>query len=352
MRAKILKHVQDLTQQRDNNLLDASTTSSLCRLLQAKVVRLRQLYSRKAGLMSVVTAWSDGEHTQCLPDVPAESDFEPVSQFPGLLKCLEQKKAHADICEQTGLHRYWVPALVNGMPYACAEVLEDRPWSAHTRGVAEGILGVYGNYLSLLEDSQHDGLTGLANRKAFDRSLARLLSVISTQNDLQAERRKANGREHWLAIIDIDHFKRVNDRNGHLYGDEVLIIVANILRNSFRVQDRLFRFGGDEFVVLLRHATFESATHTLERFRQAVECHAFPGDVGRLTVSIGFARIQDSDTPAAVLGHADDAHYFAKENGRNLVSNYESLLQSGTLTLKATNTPVQFFESALQRTWC
>ena len=73
--------------------------------------------------------------------------------------------------------------------------------------------------------------------------------------------------QNWLAVVDIDHFKLVNDRFGHLYGDEVLILVANILRSSFRNQDRIFRFGGEEFVVLLRAATLENARQGFDRFR-------------------------------------------------------------------------------------
>ena len=65
--------------------------------------------------------------------------------------------------------------------------------------------------------------------------------------------------QNWLAVVDIDHFKQVNDRFGHLYGDEVLILVANILRSSFRSHDRIFRFGGEELGVLLRTSTLSKA---------------------------------------------------------------------------------------------
>jgi diguanylate cyclase (GGDEF)-like protein len=89
-----------------------------------------------------------------------------------------------------------------------------------------------------------------------------------------------------LAIIDIDNFKSVNDNFGHLYGDEILIQLAQIIRSSFRDEDLKFRFGGEEFVILLKASSIEACKHTLERFRQNVASQDFP-TVGQVTVSIG-----------------------------------------------------------------
>ncbi|MFX7870481.1 GGDEF domain-containing protein, partial [Acinetobacter baumannii] len=88
----------------------------------------------------------------------------------------------------------------------------------------------------------------------------------------------------------------------HLYGDEVLILVANILRASFRAHDRIFRFGGEEFVILLRSTTLTDARKIFDRFRQTVQEYDCP-QVGTVTVSLGFVNIA-RETPVVILGHA------------------------------------------------
>ena len=130
-------------------------------------------------------------------------------------------------------------------------------------------------------------------------------------------------------MIDIDHFKQVNDRFGHLFGDEVLILVANLLRTAFGTQHRIFRFGGEEFVVLMPPMRREATQAALEAFRETVARHAFP-QVGSVTVSIGFACAKLC-APIEILGQADQALYFAKEHGRNRVCQYEQLHADGQL---------------------
>ncbi len=129
-------------------------------------------------------------------------------------------------------------------------------------------------------------------------------------------------------MVDVDHFKMVNDTFGHLYGDEVLILIANQLQASFRAQDRVFRFGGEEFVVLLRSTTLEHAHRIIDRFRSNVEAYQFP-QVGRVTVSVGFVSISPYDSPVVTLGHADQALYYAKTHGRNQVCHYNELVERG-----------------------
>ena len=140
----------------------------------------------------------------------------------------------------------------------------------------------------------------------------------------------------------MDHFKLVNDRFGHLYGDEVLILIANILRSSFRSHDRIFRFGGEEFVVLLRSTTLSMAHKVFNRFRLAVQEYNFP-QVGRVTVSLGFVSTAKG-SPVEILGQADQALYYAKEHGRNQVCFYDDLVASGQLATKMmANDDVELF---------
>lgn len=200
---------------------------------------------------------------------------------------------------------------------------------------------VYGNHVRLLDYSELDSLTRLLNRKTFDETFDRLLvnGESDDPDDEQAERRNSQNGPPWLGVIDIDHFKRVNDTFGHLFGDEVLLRVAELMRRTFRQGDRLFRFGGEEFVVILNAADEELATRGFDRFREAVENHEFP-QVGQVTCSVGMTRVENIDVPTDVVGRADEALYFAKENGRNQVRCYEILLAEGNIVKAVTEAPV------------
>lgn len=202
------------------------------------------------------------------------------------------------------------------------------------------IARVYGNHVRLLDYSELDSLTRLLNRKTFDETFDRLL-VNSGADDLdeeQIERRNSQNGPPWLGVIDIDHFKRVNDTFGHLFGDEVLLRVAELMRKTFRSGDRLFRFGGEEFVVILNAQDESQATRGFDRFREAVERHEFP-QVGQVTCSVGITAISGIDVPTDVVGRADEALYFAKENGRNQVHCYENLLAQGAISKATANEP-------------
>ncbi|MDO9142236.1 MAG: GGDEF domain-containing protein, partial [Methylobacter sp.] len=124
---------------------------------------------------------------------------------------------------------------------------------------------------------------------------------------------------------DIDHFKQVNDDFGHLYGDEVLLTFSQLMGKCFRYNDFLFRFGGEEFVVILNLACRNTAMTIFNRFRESVANYHFP-TVGRITVSIGLTRVDGVSMPTTQLDHADKALYYAKENGRNRVVLYEDMI--------------------------
>lgn len=167
--------------------------------------------------------------------------------------------------------------------------------------------------------SLRDGLTGLFNRRHFE-------------NVLQFELQRAQSFKQPLSVslLDIDFFKRINDTYGHLYGDEVLILMATIMRRSFRRADLLFRYGGEEFVAVLKTPTVEDTQMMLERFRQNMERYHFP-QVGQVTASVGFTQILDSEMPSVVITRADKALYYAKEHGRNQTCCYETLIGDGRL---------------------
>ena len=132
---------------------------------------------------------------------------------------------------------------------------------------------------------------------------------------------------NWLGVIDIDHFKRVNDSYGHLIGDEVLLLMSRLMRSSFRFDDRLYRFGGEEFVVLMRCADGDAAAQAFERLNSTSS--ATCSRRWAITVSIGFTELKGGDTPNGAFERADKAVYFAKGNGRNQVRHHADLVSAG-----------------------
>jgi diguanylate cyclase (GGDEF)-like protein len=159
--------------------------------------------------------------------------------------------------------------------------------------------------------SHHDSLTGLLNRRAIEYLLSR-----------EMQRLQRFGEQFSLLIVDIDHFKRINDRLGHAAGDAVLCAVAQTLQAHAREVDRVARYGGEEFCVLLPHTLHEGALQAAERLREAINLVSIPwsDEVIAVTISTGLATADNPDESLEALLHrADQALYRAKAEGRNRV---------------------------------
>ena len=161
---------------------------------------------------------------------------------------------------------------------------------------------------AVIEESLVDPLTNVGNRRRFDADLA---AVLDDMHGTAA-----------LVMVDLDHFKSVNDTYGHPAGDAVLQQIAGVIERGIRPGDAAYRFGGEEFCVLLPETSLESAAEVAERLRAAVEATGF--DIGggtRLdrTASFGVAAARAGMTPAGLVAEADAALYEAKETGRNRV---------------------------------
>jgi diguanylate cyclase (GGDEF)-like protein len=158
-----------------------------------------------------------------------------------------------------------------------------------------------------------DGLTGLHNRRWLDDVFPR-----------QIERCTRTGAALSLLLADVDHFKRFNDRHGHLVGDRALQHVAEVLATSLRPTDLIARFGGEEFAALLPSATADQAVLAAERLRRTLAGRpmlvASEREVSvELTLSVGVAQLQAGDTLQSLVAAADSALYRAKSSGRNRV---------------------------------
>ena len=159
---------------------------------------------------------------------------------------------------------------------------------------------------------REDPLTGLANRRALEENMVRAISF--------AQRWK-----HPLSIImtDIDHFKTVNDRYGHLTGDQVLVSFSQLLKTSSRIEDIVARFGGEEFILVVPNTNLDQATQLAERLRIDTEEATIPIPTN-ITASFGVTRLLAEDTKESLIARADRALYAAKNAGRNRVRTFEN----------------------------
>ena len=156
----------------------------------------------------------------------------------------------------------------------------------------------------LYEIATHDEKTGLYNSKFFK-------SVLGLELD-KAKR----GKKLSLIMLDIDHFKKINDKYGHLAGDKILKQLANLLQQKIRKSDIASRFGGEEFLIMLPNAAKEKAKMVAERLRKSVQSAGFKP---RITISLGVSEYKKADTINNLINKADSALYRAKKKGRNRV---------------------------------
>ena len=159
----------------------------------------------------------------------------------------------------------------------------------------------------LSEMATKDSLTGIGNRRALDHKLVELLSAHA--------RRPADLS---LILLDLDHFKKINDEFGHIVGDQILTRVAEIIDGRIRVTDALYRFGGEEFVIVPLELDLKHAARLAEQLRILVENHELVTEKP-VTISLGVAQYMDGETSDSWLNRADEALYRAKNSGRNKV---------------------------------
>lgn len=183
----------------------------------------------------------------------------------------------------------------------------------------------YCHQLQMLQGTYRDALTGLYNRRAFNE---KIMQLLDSSNHYQ--RRAKDYSPTVFVMLDIDHFKAINDSKGHLFGDEVLLLLAQLMTDSFRDNDLLFRYGGEEFALVLMDITPEQAQEKLERFRQQVADHRFPG-VDRVTVTIGHTRFDRELSMDELIGQADSALYYGKSTTRDAVHGYHDLVEQGLI---------------------
>ena len=194
----------------------------------------------------------------------------------------------------------------------------------------QGKLKIMINELDQL--ARTDELTGAWNRRRFE-------ETVETEMD----RLRRYGQRLSLMILDVDHFKKINDLYGHSIGDQVLIDLSNTIRSSLRASDSLTRWGGEEFVILCPNTTAEIVSNLAERLRKEISSIKFQ-EVGNITLSFGVAECGSEETWEQWLHRADEALYLAKSGGRDqvkIIKRPSSLIEKETTKISGTSSDDQ-----------
>ena len=178
----------------------------------------------------------------------------------------------------------------------------------HYVGVSRDVSDAVEREMALREQATRDKLSGLLNRHAGESELKRCQALAVSQ-----------GQSYRLILVDIDYFKRVNDQFGHAAGDRVIQMIGKALSDKVRHYDRVVRWGGEEFLVILSNVSVNEALESAERIRSAVAA-CEDTEAGRLTISLGVGVWQSHETEETLLHRTDCALYRAKERGRNQVA--------------------------------
>jgi len=205
-----------------------------------------------------------------------------------------------------------IDAIVRMLRFSNAISIEAQMEAQSTTATAQATSALRADVTALEALVYRDALTGLFNRRHFDQSLA-----AATAHALR------HGTPLCLMLADIDRFKRVNDRHGHLAGDRVLRALAARMSEVVRANDVLARFGGEEFAAILPATTLPQAVQCAERLRVAAEALTVVSgerDRIRFTISLGVAHFQDEESSESLIRAADAALYAAKREGRNRVA--------------------------------
>jgi diguanylate cyclase (GGDEF)-like protein len=343
--ATLIEHLIKLTDHHDRDLLELTLSKALIDLVPIQRVIVARVVSEEGIKRWLEVATLDAKGGGKVVD-PLRVDFEALNRLEDnkdRFQCLQsRKRIEIAWAGEEGPRITYIPL------FADSQHEDEGVLEIHSAGALMEedfqtigqVHHVFRNMYRLLAYSDRDALTGLLNRKSLDDTF---YSAVLEEMDetpgaktLALDVKLAQGQErrhrvppnYWLGTISVDHFGAMGDKYGHLIAEEVLLLVARIMNNTFRTYDRLYRLGGDQFAVLMHCPDEALVLAAFERFRANMEKFNFP-QVGRVTACAGFTRVSPEDSPNTALERSERAVDYAQQQGRNKVISHAELVRQG-----------------------
>jgi diguanylate cyclase (GGDEF)-like protein len=332
----MIDRVADTTSHRERGALDGAIVQMLAEFLDSRSVVLYQLLQDDPHTRMIRRAGYGRGRLQSQPRVPHDLlNLPKLTDRPQWQACVDSRRPVAGV-PVSGRSIICFPVEEGSNVAGLLEIELSESMSARDTRLVQCVLRILRNQIALLDYGERDTLTGLLNRKTFESRFAKICGALPEGITSMVP------PTSWLGLLDIDRFKSINDTYGHIIGDEVLLLISQIMQRTLRGGDQLFRFGGEEFVVVLEDTHAAGADIAFERIRAAIENHRFP-QVGTVTASFGYTTIRLHEPPALCIERADTALYFVKHHGRNGIRCFEHLVESGAITPKDNSGDVELF---------
>ncbi len=345
--SNLIETLGSINATRDYERLERDVVELLVDVLRPQSIRIFHLV-HDGGVVRVCSAIDADAGGVRVVSLPPDCDVLPaIEAYPVQMSMLERGQGGTSSSTPAGFSLTMRPISDGRVVMGWIEIETPLPLSHDHVRLVDGLLKINANHLAILDHGKRDPLTGLLHRKSFDEAFLRLHAVTDPMPESLVEdnRRRpvSDDHHHWLAVVDIDHFKRINDRHGHLYGDEILVLFSRLLRTTFRQTDQLFRFGGEEFVILLDKVRVPDVRTVFELLRMRAEAMRLPQG-GNISISLGYTIVRIDDSPTGAFRRADEALHFAKQNGRNRTCSYERLIRAGDIRpRRQSQTEVELF---------
>lgn len=343
--ATLTEHIIKLTDHRDRELLELTLSKALIDLLRIDRVVIARVMSEDGVKRWLEVASLDVRGGGKVVD-PLRVEFETLRELNDerdRLRCLQTRSlVEYAWAGEEGPRISYIPLYADSAndDEGVIEVHSGSPLTVGQLQVIDDVVHVFRNMYKLLAYSDRDALTGLLNRKSLDdtfysavleemdHGLEGETGVLEASVLPVSERRHRVPPNYWLGTASVDNFGVINDKSGHLIAEEVLLLVARIMNNTFRTYDRIYRLGGEQFAVLMHCPEEALVLAAFERFRANMEKFNFP-QVGRVTACAGFTRVTAEDSPSTTLERAERAVDYAQRNGRNQVYSHDDLVRKG-----------------------
>jgi diguanylate cyclase (GGDEF)-like protein len=344
----LIHHLIKLTDHRERDLLELTLSKALIDLLPLQRVVIAKVINEEGSSRWLQLARLDARGGGMVADM-LHVDFDSLPRLEDekdRMRCIQTRnRIEVALQGDAGPRISYTPL------FESSRTEDDGVLEIHSpKGLTEAeqetvnvVLRVYRNMYHLLAYSDRDGLTGLLNRKSLDDTFySAVLEELdegagaSAYAPLQAKPQPGQERRHrvppnyWLGTVSVDHFNAIGEKSGHLIAEEVLLLVARILNNTFRTYDRIYRLGGEQFAVLMHCPDEALVLAAFERFRANLEKFNFP-QVGHITACGGFTRITADDSPSTALERAERAVDHGQHAGGNQVASYGELVRQGRL---------------------